>query len=112
MATKKSKAMEFLQKAQKDKKLSDRVTAAVERGAKLTAEEVLQIAEEFGYSFTRAEFEREVRRDISARFAAGEANLADVAGALKPARPLESSCAKGCLSYTKSWHPSDFKASG
>jgi predicted ribosomally synthesized peptide with nif11-like leader len=102
---KQSKTLEFLEKAQKDPKLSARIEAAVERGGKLTGEEVLQIAQEFGYSFTRDEFEGEVRRNIAERFAAGEANLADVAGARKPAKPLESSCAKGCLSYTKSWHP-------
>jgi predicted ribosomally synthesized peptide with nif11-like leader len=99
---KRSKPLEFLEKAQKDPKLSARVEAAVERGGKLIGEEVLQIAKEFGFSFTRNEFEKEVRRNMAERFAAGEAGLADMARARKP---LESSCAKGCLSYTKSWHP-------
>ena len=107
-----SKPLEFLQKAQTDPKLSARVLAAVERGGKLVGEEVLQIAQEFGYSFSRNEFEKEVKRNMAERFAAGEAQLADVAGKKKPPKPPESSCAKGCLSYTKSWHPSDFKAIG
>ena len=48
-----SKPLQFLAKAQKDRKLSDRVLAGVERGGKVTAEEVMQIAKEFGFKFTR-----------------------------------------------------------
>jgi Nif11 domain len=104
-----SKPLQFLGKAQKDRKLSDRVLAAVERGGKVTAEEVMQIAKEFGFKFTRKQFEREVLRDMAARFSAGDESLADVVAAAKPKRkPPESSCAKGCLSYTKSWHPRAF----
>jgi hypothetical protein len=109
---KKSQPLEFLAKAQEDPKLSARVLAAVERGGKVTAEEVLQIAQEFGFSFTRSEFEKEVKRSYAERFAAGEKDLADVTGKRKPKGPPESSCAKGCLSYTKSWHPRDFKIGG
>src|SRR5690242_14521122 len=107
---KRSAPLQFLADAQTDPKLSVRVLAAVERGGKLTGEEIVQIAEEFGYSFTRREFERDVRRDMEERFKAGDESLADVAGKKKPPGPPESSCAKGCLSYTKSWHPSDFQA--
>ena len=104
---KRSQPLEFLKKAQKDRKLSTRVLAAVERGGKVTAEEVMQIAKEFGFKFTRGEFERDVRQDMAARFAAGDESLVDVAAKPKPKppKPPESSCAKGCLSYTKSWHP-------
>ncbi len=104
---KRSKTLAFLARAQKDRKLGARVLAAVERGGKVTAEEVLQIAKEFGYSITRAGFEKEVRRDLERRFAAGEQDLALVLGKkTKPKpKPPESSCAKGCLSYTVSWHP-------
>ena len=104
-----SKPLQFLAKAQKNRKLSDRVLAAVERGGKVTAEEVMQIAKEFGFKFTRKQFEREVLRDMAARFRAGDESLADVVAAAKPKpKPPESSCAKGCLSYTKSWHPVTF----
>jgi hypothetical protein len=103
-----SAPLKFLDEAQSDPRLSARVLAAVERGGKLTGDEIVQIAEEFGYSFTRREFERDVKRDMEARFKAGDESLADVAGKKKPPGPPESSCAKGCLSYTKSWHPSDF----
>jgi hypothetical protein len=108
-----SKPLQFLAKAQKDRKLSDRVLAAVERGGKVTAEEVMQIAKEFGFKFSRKQFEREVLRDMAARFRAGDESLADVVAAAKPKpkpkpKPPESSCAKGCLSYTKSWHPVAF----
>ena len=104
-----SKPLEFLAKARKDRKLSDRVSAAVERGGKVTAEEVLQIAQEFGFKFTRAQFERDVKRDMADRFAAGDASLADVLARARPKPPL-SSCARGCLSYTKSWHPRNFRS--
>ncbi len=100
---KRSKTVEFLTRAQKDRKLGARVLAAIERGGKLTAEEVLQIAKEFGYSLTRAQFEKEARRDLERRFAAGERELAVVLGRKK--RPPESSCAKGCLSWTVNYHP-------
>jgi Nif11 domain len=107
---KRSKPLEFLAKARKDRKLSDRVLAAVERGGRVTRGEVLQIAQEFGFKFTRKEFERDVKRDMAERFAAGDESLADVAKRPRPKpKPPESSCAKGCLSYTKSWHPSNFR---
>jgi hypothetical protein len=69
---KRSKPLEFLAKAQKNRKLSDRVLSAVERGGKVTGDEVLQIAREFGYKFTKAEFERDVRRSYDERFKAGD----------------------------------------
>jgi Nif11 domain len=102
-----SKPLDFLAKAQKDSKLSARILAAVERGNMVTAEEVTQIAKEFGFSFSRAEFESAVKRDYARRFAAGETDLTDVLAKPKP-RPPMSSCARGCLSYTKSWHPKAF----
>jgi hypothetical protein len=100
--------LDFLAKARTDRKLGDRVMAAVERGGRVTAEEILEIAHEFGYSFNRTTFERDVRQDMERRLAAGDTRLADVAGKKKPPRPPLSSCARGCLSYTKSWHPPDF----
>jgi hypothetical protein len=105
---KKSNPLEFLAKAQENPKLSARVLTAVERGGKLTAEEILQIAHEFGYSFTKSEFEKAVRRKFANRFAAFE-DMVETKAALKKKpkpKPPESSCAKGCLSYTVSWHPS------
>jgi Nif11 domain len=96
--------IEFLARAQEDPKLSARVLAAVERGGRVTAEEVLEIAREFGYSFTRAEFEREVKRNMAERFKAGDESLADVM-AKRPTKPPQSSCARGCVSWTTNWHP-------
>ncbi|HEX7185823.1 MAG TPA: Nif11-like leader peptide family natural product precursor [Thermoanaerobaculia bacterium] len=100
----KPKPLEFLAKAQKDPDLGARLFAALEEGGRVTAEQVLQIASESGYSFTMEEFEEEVRRDMAIRFAAGEQGLADV---VRPGRrrPPMSSCARGCLSWTKNWHP-------
>lgn len=103
--------LDFLAKAQKDPKLSARVLAAVERGGRVMGEEVLEIAREFGYSFSRRDFERDVQRDIVRRFNEGDERLADVAALIKRKprpRPPESSCARGCLSYTISWHPREF----
>ena len=102
-----SKTLQFLAKAQTDRKLGARVLAAIERGGKLTAEEVLQIAKEFGFSLTRAQFERDARQDLERRFAAGETDLAITLGKKKKPKPKppESSCAKGCLSWTVNYHP-------
>jgi hypothetical protein len=99
--------IEFLEQAQNDPELSARVYAAVERGGRVTAEEVLEIAREFGYSFSRSEFERDVKRNMAERFKAGDESLADVAGRKRPRppRPPESSCARGCLSWTKNYCP-------
>jgi hypothetical protein len=99
---KQSKPLEFLAKAQKDRKLIARVLAAVEKGGKVTAAEVLRIARADGYSFTRQQFEKAVRHSIVERFAAGEVGLAPV---VNVEDAPESSCSKGCLSYTISYHP-------
>src|ERR1700689_4841635 len=76
---KSSDPMAFLARAKDDDKLSRRLIAALERGGQVTASEVLDIAQEFGFSFTRAEFEAAVKRDYVTRFAAGDQSLADVA---------------------------------
>src|SRR5262245_61332396 len=106
---KRSSPLEFLSQAQKNRKLSGRVLAAVERGNLVTAEEVLQIAKEFGYSFTRQQFEKAVRKNIADKFKGGAISEVQVAKKKKPKpvpKPPLSSCARGCLSYTVSWHPS------
>lgn len=94
---------EFLEKANTDPELSGRILEALERGGTVVADEVQRIAEEAGYSFSQVEFQEEVRRSISDRFAAGEQHLASAAEA--PPRPPMSSCQVGCLSYTVNWHP-------
>ncbi len=102
---KKSLPIEFLNHAQSDAKTSAMVQTAIEKGAAITANEVLKIAESNGYKFTREEFEKAVRDSYIERFSEGDISVADVLMQSKR-RPPESSCAKGCLSYTKNWHPS------
>jgi hypothetical protein len=101
---KRSDPLEFLKQAQKNKKLSARVLAAVERGNLVTAEEVLQIAGEFGFSFSRQQFEKAVKKDIAERFKGKNLSEAQ-AKPKKPRRPPRSSCARGCLSWTISFCP-------
>ena len=101
---KRSNPLEFLTKAQKDQKLSARILAAVERGNLVTAEEVLQIAREFGFSFSRQQFEKAVKKAIAERFRGKNLSEAQAKPKPKP-KPPKSSCALGCLSYTVSWHP-------
>jgi hypothetical protein len=106
----KSKPLQFLEKAEKDPKLSARVLAAIERGGKVTAEEVIQIANEFGFSFTQKEFEKEMMRNMAERFGAGDEELAAVAAKPKPVpKPPLSSCARGCLSWTRNYCPRSSK---
>lgn len=102
-------SIRFLDAANQDPELNKRIKAALERAALSSAEEIMKIASEAGYSFSRDDFEATVRTTMRERFAAGEIQLADAVSAGKKV-PLESSCAKGCLSYTKSWHPSGFFA--
>ena len=99
--------LDFLSHAQADKNTSAAVQAAIEKGAAVTAAEVLKIAKRAGFEFTRDQFERAVKKSYATRFAAGDKSLADVVAKVKPKPPL-SSCARGCLSYTKSWHPRAF----
>lgn len=103
---KRSNPLDFLSQAQKSAKLSARVLAAVERGNLVTAEEVLQIAKEFGYSFSRQQFETAVKKAIAQQFKGKDLREAQVStSARKRPKPPLSSCARGCLSYTVSWHP-------
>lgn len=81
------------------------VQAALEKGAEVTAAEVLNIAKSKGFKFTRRQFEEAVRKSYAERFSAGDISVADVLTQAKRRRPPESSCAKGCLSYTVNWHP-------
>lgn len=100
-----SDPIQFLDAANTDPELNARVLAAFERGAMASASEIMRLAEEAGFSFTQQEFESAVRKNMQRRFAAGAIELADVVRQAGR-KPPESSCAKGCLSYTKSWHPS------
>jgi hypothetical protein len=99
--------LEFLARAQEDPNLSTRVLSAIERGNLVTAEEVLEIARDAGYSFSREDFEREVKGDMEKRFT--EEGEGDVSGymqlAIRADSP-ESSCAKGCLSWSINYCPS------
>ena len=105
MLNRDSKPLEFLARAQDDATLSKQVLEAIEKGGQVTSEAILQIAKSAGFSFSKEEFQAAVIRSLDDRFATGDTTLADVAGPNKPVDPPESSCAKGCLSYTKSWHP-------
>ena len=101
----KSKPLQFLEKAETDPKLSARVIKAIERGGKVTAEEVVQIANEFGFSFTQKEFEKEVERNIGERFGGGEEELARAAKPKPVPKPPLSTCARKCLSWSKTYCP-------
>jgi hypothetical protein len=107
-----SKPLAFLKQAEEDPKLDARILAAVERGNKVTADEILQIAEEFGYTFTKSEFQKEVKRAFITRFAAVQDTLdalseVETREGKKPPKknPPLSSCFWGCVSYTINWHP-------
>jgi hypothetical protein len=100
---KKSAPIEFLRHAQQDAKTSARVKAALEKGAAVTNAEILKIAKSSGYKFTQNQFQRAVRKSYAERFAAGDRSLAAVMKKVKG--PPESSCARGCLSWTVNWHP-------
>ncbi|HEV2817402.1 MAG TPA: Nif11-like leader peptide family natural product precursor [Allosphingosinicella sp.] len=94
-------SLEFIKHAQQDKKLNKRMIAAIEKGGRVTAKEVLAIAKSAGFSFTKDEFEAAVRTSIISRFAAGDHGFATRVSAEAP----DSSCAKGCLSWSISYCP-------
>lgn len=99
--------IKFLDAANTDPEINKKVEEAMEKGALVTVDELMKIAHHAGFEFSKEEFESAVRRNMEERFASGEVGLSDVVHKERR-RPLESSCAKGCLSYTKSWHPSEF----
>ena len=96
-----SPPLEFLEKSQTDPKISSRVGAAVEKGGNVTMDEVMRIAHENGYSFTRSEFQEAIRRSLRERFAAGEKDLAAV---IDQDQQFGSGCGE-CISWTRTWHP-------
>ena len=98
----KKRPMDFIAQSQADPKLSAKILGAVEKGGLVTARAVMKMAQSAGYRFSRTQFEAAMRRDIRARFKAGERGLA---ATINAADSPESSCAKGCLSHTTSWHP-------
>jgi len=100
----KSPPIEFLKDAQQNAKTNAMVQAALEKGAEVTAAEVLKIAKSRGYKFTRKEFESAVRKSYVQRFATGDYSVAELLAPSRRRPPL-SSCARGCLSYTYNWHP-------
>jgi hypothetical protein len=102
---KKSKPLEFLEAANKDPKIGLKIFKAVEKGNMLMAKEVVEIARQLGYTFSREEFETDVKKDIEARFAAGDISVASAISKKFASDAPESACSKGCLSYTVSWHP-------
>lgn len=102
-----SDPIKFLDTANIDPDINKKIQHAMEKGALITAEEIMKIARSAGFDFSKEEFESAVRKNMEQRFSSGEVGLAD-AVSRKKTKPLESSCAKGCLSYTKSWHPSSF----
>lgn len=105
---KSSDPIKFLDVANIDPEINKKIMMAIEKGALITADEIIKIAQSAGFEFSKEEFESAVRKNMEERFASGEIGLADVVSNENRAKPPESSCAKGCLSYTKSWHPSDF----
>jgi len=98
----KSAPLSFLEAAHEDQEISDRVLAAIEKGGMATAEAVMEIAKESGFEFTREQFEQDIKRSMAERFSAGEDYLGRIINATDPP---ESSCAKGCLSWTYNYHP-------
>ena len=101
----KSGPLEFLERAHSDPKLSQRVFAAIENGNKATAEEILRIARDSGYSFTQSQFEKAVTKAIAQRFASGDPVVAGRHLVTKLDDAPESACSRGCLSYTHNYHP-------
>ncbi len=101
-----SKPLDFLKKANKDTALSVKIYKAIEKGNLVMAKEVLEIAKKAGFSFTKEEFENDVRKDIEKRFAAGDISIASAISKKVVSDAPESACSKGCLSYTTNYHPS------
>jgi len=97
---KESSPLDFLARAQEDTKLNARILAAVVKGNMVTADEIIQIAQEWGYLFTQYEFQEAIKRHFAEMFKKDE----EESGQPQESSP-QSSCAYGCLSYTKSWHP-------
>lgn len=102
-----SDPLAFLDLVNMDPDLSQRVFDAITRGNLVSAEEIMGIAREAGFEFTREEFESASRANLKSRFTAGEVHLAEVVADGRK-KPVPSSCASGCVSWTTNYHPIDY----
>ncbi len=101
-----SQVSEFLKRANTDKKLIKKIYHVLEKHGKAQAEDILSLAREEGFSFTTAEFEEAVLKDVDQQFSATKETATQPAA--KPKPPL-SSCARGCLSWTRNYCPIEFE---
>jgi hypothetical protein len=100
-----SGVQEFIAKSKSDPKMSSRIMEIFATHGSAAAKEILQLATDHGFSFSQSELEETVRGQ-TAKQMGGEAQAQNLPGErLTISRPPMSSCARGCLSYTHSWHP-------
>lgn len=98
--------LDFLKTSLEDESLGEKIHKAIERGGMLTAKAVMEIAACEGYSFSREEFQEAVLRQYREKFEAGDASFEVFFGPNAAANPPESSCQKGCISWTyNNYHP-------
>ena len=99
-----SGAQEFIAKSKTDPDISSRIMEIFTTHGSAAAKEILQLATDHGFSFSQSELEETVRGQTAKQM--GEEAKTKVVPEARP-RPPMSSCARGCLSYTHSWHPID-----
>ena len=92
----------FIERVQKDDDLKKQLLEAFELGSEASLGRIVEVAARSGFEFSADDFRATMRQILRARFEAGELDLEELVTAKDPP---ESSCASGCLSYTKSWHP-------
>ncbi|WP_324755179.1 Nif11-like leader peptide family natural product precursor [Roseovarius sp. Pro17] len=96
----------FIKATLEDKALAEKVHEAIERGGMVTAKAVMEIAEREGYSFSREEFQEAVLKEYRKKFEAGDTSFEVFFGPNAATNAPESSCQKGCISWTyNNYHP-------
>ena len=102
----KKSPLDFIKTSLEDQALGRKIHEAIERGGMLTANAVMEIAAREGYSFSREEFQEAVLQQYREKFEAGDTSFEVFFGPNAAADPPESSCQKGCISWTyNNYHP-------
>src|SRR5437870_2445836 len=108
--SKRSQALEFLEQAKADPKLSTHIRKIFEKHGQAQAAEIRKIARRAGYTFSQSQFQKTVKGKIANKFSAGPSKHGGSAPVhsmkRKPIKQApESACSRGCLSWSHNWCP-------
>jgi hypothetical protein len=96
----KSEVLDFLTKTREDSQLTKALLEIISKHGNAQQSEIIALAHKHGYTFTDSQFRDVMLKEAGDKFAARRLHIPIV-------NPPESSCAFGCISWTRNWHPPD-----